>query len=211
MEPGRKWPWSLPGVYLWHIVRSKHSSMTCALRGSIRIFARRTSLANSLPYQISKLTTLYLMLESWDTQMWALQRCRLNYSLLIFTESHWTVRIPFGPFRRSPSMDIFSVLRFIYPFFVLWYIKYWLFATYSSFDEFAPHLHTNTIGPTITAQKLLQTNIPVSTIVFKSSDSGSAGNFREIEDGFVETIKETLANTGWPFVDSPSTRRPKQP
>lgn len=79
-----------------------------------------------------------------------------------------------------------------------------------SFDEFAPHLHTNTIGPTITAQKLLQTNIPVSTIIFKSSDSGSTGNFQEIEDEFVETFKETLANTGRPFVDSPSTRRPKQ-
>jgi NAD(P)-dependent dehydrogenase (short-subunit alcohol dehydrogenase family) len=54
----------------------------------------------------------------------------------------------------------------------------------SSFDEFAFHLHTNTIGPIITAQKLLQTNIPIGTIVFMSSDSGSQGNFREMEDGF---------------------------
>jgi NAD(P)-dependent dehydrogenase (short-subunit alcohol dehydrogenase family) len=53
-----------------------------------------------------------------------------------------------------------------------------------SFDEFAFHLHTNTIGPIITAQKLLQTNIPIGTIVFMSSDSGSHGNFREMEDGF---------------------------
>ena len=53
-----------------------------------------------------------------------------------------------------------------------------------SFDEFAFHLHTNTIGPVITAQKLLQTNIPIGTIVFMSSDSGSQGNFREMEDGF---------------------------
>lgn len=53
-----------------------------------------------------------------------------------------------------------------------------------SFDEFAFHLHTNTIGPIITAQKLLQTNIPIGTIVFMSSDSGSAGLFREMEDGF---------------------------
>ncbi|KAF2141208.1 uncharacterized protein K452DRAFT_287918 [Aplosporella prunicola CBS 121167] len=57
-------------------------------------------------------------------------------------------------------------------------------ATELSFDEFAFHLHTNTIGPIITAQKLLQTNIPIGTIVFMSSDSGSALNFREMEDGF---------------------------
>ncbi|KAF2873100.1 hypothetical protein BDV95DRAFT_627872 [Massariosphaeria phaeospora] len=57
-------------------------------------------------------------------------------------------------------------------------------ATEFSFEEFAFHLHTNTIGPIITAQKLLQTNIPVGTIVFMSSDSGSHGNFREMEDGF---------------------------
>jgi len=54
----------------------------------------------------------------------------------------------------------------------------------SSFDEFAFHLHTNTIGPIITAQKLLQTNIPIGTIAFMSSDSGSVGNFHEREDGF---------------------------
>jgi len=57
-------------------------------------------------------------------------------------------------------------------------------ATELSFDEFAFHLHTNTIGPIITAQKLLQTNIPIGTITFMSSDSGSQGNFREMEDGF---------------------------
>jgi NAD(P)-dependent dehydrogenase (short-subunit alcohol dehydrogenase family) len=55
---------------------------------------------------------------------------------------------------------------------------------HSSFDEFAFHLHTNTIGPIITANRLLQTNIPIGTIVFMSSDSGSQGNFREMEDGF---------------------------
>ncbi|KAK7183748.1 hypothetical protein DPSP01_004379 [Paraphaeosphaeria sporulosa] len=57
-------------------------------------------------------------------------------------------------------------------------------ATELSFDEFAFHLHTNTIGPIICAQKLLQTNIPIGTITFMSSDSGSHGNFREMEDGF---------------------------
>jgi short-subunit dehydrogenase len=45
-------------------------------------------------------------------------------------------------------------------------------------------LHTNTIGPIITANRLLKTNIPIGTIVFMSSDSGSQGNFREMEDGF---------------------------
>ncbi|KAJ4369170.1 hypothetical protein N0V83_006254 [Neocucurbitaria cava] len=57
-------------------------------------------------------------------------------------------------------------------------------ATELSFDEFAFHLHTNTIGPIVTAQKLLKTNIPIGTIVFMSSDSGSQGLFREMEDGF---------------------------
>ncbi|KAG9751303.1 NAD(P)-binding protein, partial [Aureobasidium melanogenum] len=57
-------------------------------------------------------------------------------------------------------------------------------ATEFSFDEFAFHLHTNTIGPIITAQRLLQTMIPIGTIVFMSSDSGSAQRFLEMEDGF---------------------------
>jgi NAD(P)-dependent dehydrogenase (short-subunit alcohol dehydrogenase family) len=55
---------------------------------------------------------------------------------------------------------------------------------YRSFDEFAFHLHTNTIGPIITAQKLLHSHIPIGTIAFMSSDSGSTTNFREMEDGF---------------------------
>lgn len=54
----------------------------------------------------------------------------------------------------------------------------------STFEEFAFHLHTNTIGPIILAQRLLQTNIPIGTIAFMSSDSGSTQNFREMEDGF---------------------------
>lgn len=54
----------------------------------------------------------------------------------------------------------------------------------SSFDQFAFHLHTNTIGPIIAANRLLKSNIPIGTIVFMSSDSGSHGNFREMEDGF---------------------------
>ncbi|KAH8817306.1 putative short-chain dehydrogenase [Xylogone sp. PMI_703] len=53
-----------------------------------------------------------------------------------------------------------------------------------SFDTFATHLHTNTIGPIITAQKLLQTGIQIGTIAFMSSDSGSTQLFRDQEDGF---------------------------
>ena len=53
----------------------------------------------------------------------------------------------------------------------------------SSFSDFDYHLRTNTIGPIITAQKLLATHLPIQTIVFISSDSGSATNFREFEDG----------------------------
>lgn len=54
----------------------------------------------------------------------------------------------------------------------------------SSFDAFDLHLKTNTIGPIICAQRLLQSGIKIGTIVFISSDSGSAQCFREMEDGF---------------------------
>ncbi|KZF20037.1 3-oxoacyl-reductase [Xylona heveae TC161] len=63
-------------------------------------------------------------------------------------------------------------------------LKYPNRATEISFDDFAYHLHTNTIGPIITAQRLLQTSIPIGTIMFMSSDSGSTAQFREFEDGF---------------------------
>jgi len=53
----------------------------------------------------------------------------------------------------------------------------------SSFRDFAFHLHTNTIGPIITAQKLLRAGLVSGTIVFMSSDSGSATKFLEMEDG----------------------------
>jgi NAD(P)-dependent dehydrogenase (short-subunit alcohol dehydrogenase family) len=73
--------------------------------------------------------------------------------------------------------------------------------TPSSFLDFALHLSTNTIGPIIIAQKLLNAipnvassplfstsssyqTIPIQTIAFISSDSGSATNFRDFEDGF---------------------------
>lgn len=57
---------------------------------------------------------------------------------------------------------------------------------WSSFSDFALHLHTNTIGPIICARKLinLDSESPPSKVVFISSDSGSATIFRGDEDGF---------------------------
>ncbi|KAK3072963.1 hypothetical protein LTR53_005874 [Teratosphaeriaceae sp. CCFEE 6253] len=63
-------------------------------------------------------------------------------------------------------------------------LKYPNHATSLSYDDFAHHLHTNTIGPIIFAQRLLKTDIPVGAITFISSDSGSAAAFRDFEDGF---------------------------
>ena len=54
----------------------------------------------------------------------------------------------------------------------------------SSFDNFSDHLRTNAVGPIITAQRLLHTGIPIGSIVFMSSDSGSATDFRAFEDGY---------------------------
>lgn len=57
--------------------------------------------------------------------------------------------------------------------------------TLLAFLDFALHLSTNTIGPIIIAQKLLRFSPPIiKNIVFISSDSGSATNFRDFEDGF---------------------------
>ena len=53
-----------------------------------------------------------------------------------------------------------------------------------SFEDFAFHLNTNCVGPIYVAQKLLQSNIQIGTIVFVSSDSGSVLEFRAMEDGF---------------------------
>ena len=57
-------------------------------------------------------------------------------------------------------------------------------ATEASFEVFERHMRTNCIGPIITAQKLLNSQIKVGTIVFMSSDSGSTQNFLAHEDGF---------------------------
>ncbi|KAL9119979.1 MAG: hypothetical protein Q9187_003466 [Circinaria calcarea] len=54
----------------------------------------------------------------------------------------------------------------------------------SSFEDFEDHLRTNTIGPIMVAQKLLQTTLSIGTMTFMSSDSGSAAEFRAFEDGF---------------------------
>jgi len=65
-------------------------------------------------------------------------------------------------------------------------LKYPNRATEISFKDFALHLHTNTIGPIVAAQKLLQISgdHPPSKVIFISSDSGSTSLFREYEDGF---------------------------
>lgn len=59
---------------------------------------------------------------------------------------------------------------------------------HSSFGDFSHHVTTNTIGPIVTAQKLLSANIAIGTVVFMSSDSGSAINFRDFEDGYVANL-----------------------
>ncbi|RMX77811.1 hypothetical protein D0869_09591 [Hortaea werneckii] len=53
-----------------------------------------------------------------------------------------------------------------------------------SYEDFAFHLHSNTIGPIICAQTLLSAGIDIGAITFISSDSGSAQQFRKFEDGF---------------------------
>lgn len=80
------------------------------------------------------------------------------------------------------------------------------FTLFRTFSAFAHHLHTNTIGPLLTAQHLLNLSSPhkptaaervspvsptfptvpvqIRTLVFISSDSGSVQNFRSFEDGF---------------------------
>ena len=45
-------------------------------------------------------------------------------------------------------------------------------------------MRTNTIGPVVIANKLLAAGLSIGTLVFMSSDSGSAAEFREFEDGY---------------------------
>ena len=60
----------------------------------------------------------------------------------------------------------------------------------SSFDNLSDHLRTNTVGPIITAQRLLHTGIPIGSIAFMSSDSGSATDFRDFEDGYARAVMQ---------------------
>ncbi|KAL6915566.1 hypothetical protein ACHAPO_010867 [Fusarium lateritium] len=65
-------------------------------------------------------------------------------------------------------------------------LKYPNRATELTFQDFAHHLTTNTIGPIICAQKLinLDPESPPSKVIFISSDSGSTTNFLGHEDGY---------------------------
>ncbi|KAH2668513.1 hypothetical protein KXW25_000955 [Aspergillus fumigatus] len=66
-----------------------------------------------------------------------------------------------------------------------WILKYPNRALDMTFDHFAHHLLTNTVGPIIVAQQLLKMASPrIDTIAFMSSDSGSAQRFLAYEDGF---------------------------
>ncbi|KAH3207295.1 hypothetical protein LV164_001310 [Aspergillus fumigatus] len=66
-----------------------------------------------------------------------------------------------------------------------WILKYPNRALEMTFDHFAHHLLTNTVGPIIVAQQLLKMASPrIDTIAFMSSDSGSAQRFLAYEDGF---------------------------
>ena len=58
-------------------------------------------------------------------------------------------------------------------------------AVHRSYSDFALHLHTNTIGPVVCAQRLIKA-VPdsLSKVIFISSDSGSTALFRSHEDGF---------------------------
>ncbi|MCJ1465324.1 hypothetical protein MMC07_003941 [Pseudocyphellaria aurata] len=70
-------------------------------------------------------------------------------------------------------------------------------ATEMSFDDFSDHMKTNAVGPIILAQKLIKTGVPIGTIVFMSSDSGSATEFRAFEDGYdlLRTPHQKLLST----------------
>ncbi|KAF5230161.1 hypothetical protein FAUST_9954 [Fusarium austroamericanum] len=65
-------------------------------------------------------------------------------------------------------------------------LKYPNRATEITFQDLSYHLTTNTIGPIICAQKLinLDPESPPSKVIFISSDSGSTTNFLGHEDGY---------------------------
>ena len=80
-----------------------------------------------------------------------------------------------------------------------------------SFETFEDHLRSNAVGPIMVAQKLLQTQIKMGTIVFMSSDSGSAANFRKFEDGYHRQSSLGPLPSLTTLVVSPLTQPPKQP
>ena len=81
-------------------------------------------------------------------------------------------------------------------------------ATGESFDGFTRHLTTNTVGPIICAQRLLKSGIPIGTIVFMSSDSGSQQAFRHMEDGFAAyAASKTALNMAARHMDAELKRK----
>lgn len=82
----------------------------------------------------------------------------------------------------NPVLTVLESHRSVLPCFIS---SYCLLREDSSFTSFEDHLRTNTVGPIIVAQKLLHIGIPIGTIIFMSSDSGSTTEFRAFEDGCV--------------------------
>lgn len=84
-----------------------------------------------------------------------------------------------------------------------------ILTTHRSFQKFQHHINTNTIGPLIAASSLLALSAPsqtstslttaieIRTLVFISSDSGSAARFRAHEDGFgAYSVSKAALNQG---------------
>lgn len=66
-----------------------------------------------------------------------------------------------------------------------------------SFSDFALHLHANTVGPIVCAQKLfdLSVDYPSPKIIFIAFDFGSAARFLDFEDGFgVYAVSKSALN-----------------
>ncbi len=122
--------------------------------------------------------------QCWSTIVSKREQLSLSWprTILTLAESHWAVsNLSFYLSRRLLlSYSSFHHIRSLHQTTAgdCMGLKY-----NSSFRDFAFHLHTNTIGPIITAQKLLRAGLVSGTIVFMSSDSGSATKFLEMEDG----------------------------
>ena len=90
-------------------------------------------------------------------------------------------------FSESSTDSLRELPKCIYPFFSF---DNHVLRDDRSFANFEEHLRTNTVGPIIVAQKLLQISIPIGTVIFMSSDSGSTAEFRAFEDGYGEQSLE---------------------